>query len=344
MELSPRKQAVLAAIIRTYIETGEPVGSKVLTGLIDNAPSSATLRNEMSELCELGLLEQPHTSAGRVPTSNGFKFYVDSLMQPVHITASAKNFIDSRLSDIYCDPEQIPALAGKILSDLTGLPAITCYVAEKAAEIRKTELIPVSNRSAMLLLITSDGRARSRIFRLGSSFTTELYERFREICCEAINGRPVTELTKAYMQSVAASAGIDSFILMPLFTAVFEMAGEIESRSVNLSGESCLYNICADEDTARRILSLVKRRDPILMMINDIPEGVGVVFGSDTGYKELKTDTVIAAKFGDNKNYRGAIGVIAPNRSSYEQVMPSIEYISRRLTDIMSDALKDMEE
>ena len=103
MELSPRKQAVLAAIIRTYIETGEPVGSKVLTGLIENAPSSATLRNEMSELCGLGLLEQPHTSAGRIPTSNGFKVYVDSLMRPKQITASAKNFIDSRLSDIYCE-------------------------------------------------------------------------------------------------------------------------------------------------------------------------------------------------------------------------------------------------
>lgn len=344
MELSPRKQAVLAAIIRTYIETGEPVGSKVLTGLIENAPSSATLRNEMSELCGLGLLEQPHTSAGRIPTSNGFKVYVDSLMRPKQITASAKNFIDSRLSDIYCDPEQIPALAGKILSDLTGLPAITCYVSEKASEIQKTEFIPISNRSAMLLLITSDGRTRSRIFRLSKGFTPELHERFRKICCETVIGRPVTELTKAYMQGVAASAGIDSFILMPLFTAVFEMAGEIESRSVNLSGESCLYNICADEDTARRILSLVKRREPILLMLNGIPDGVGVVFGSDTGYKELKTDTLIAAKFGDNKNYRGAIGVIGPNRISYEQIMPSIEYISRRLTDIMSDALRDMEE
>ena len=98
MELSARKQAVLAAVVKAYIETGEPIGSKILTELLENAPSPATLRNEMNELCSLGFLHQPHTSAGRVPTESGYRFYVDTLMKPVGIGEASRRFIDSRLS------------------------------------------------------------------------------------------------------------------------------------------------------------------------------------------------------------------------------------------------------
>ena len=104
MELTPRKQAVLKAIIKAYIASGEPVGSKNLTALLENAPSSATLRNEMSELCELGLLHQPHTSAGRVPTSRGYSLYVNSLMQKSEISEREKEYIDKALSGLNCAP------------------------------------------------------------------------------------------------------------------------------------------------------------------------------------------------------------------------------------------------
>lgn len=344
MELSPRKQAVLAAIIKTYIETGEPVGSKILTSLIDNAPSSATLRNEMSELCNLGLLEQPHTSAGRVPTSNGFRLYINSLMMPTQISQSAKNFIDSRFDNLHCDIEKIPSLAGQILSDLTGLPAITCFLTDDSPKVRRVELLPVSRSSVMLLLITADGRARNRIFRLGSGFTADLVEKFKNIVSSKVNGKSVNELSKAYMQSVIASSGIDSLKLMPLLTAVFEMASEIESSNVDLSGESCLYNICGNEEVARRILSLIQRRDPIISMIEGINGTVGVVFGNDTGYRELQPDTIVAAKYNCGDKYKGAIGVIGPNRMSYDQIIPSIEYIAESLTKIMTEAQKDMED
>ena len=343
MELSPRKKAVLSAIIKNYIETGEPVGSKILTELIENAPSSATLRNEMSELCSLGFLKQPHTSAGRVPTSNGLRLYVNSLMSPAKLSESAKKFIDERISDINCDPEQIPAQVGRIISDLTGLPAISCVVTNEEITVKRIELLPIGMRSMMLLIITSDGRARNRIFRTSVQLNNSVLDNFNDICNKKIKGRAVTELNKPYMQNVIAAAGIDSLTLLPLLTAVFEMAGEIENSSVNLSGETCLYNISADEEAARRIISLIKRRDPIISLMNSIPEGVGVVFGSDTKLEELSSGTIVAAKFGEN-SYRGTLAVIGPHRISYEEVIPSIEYAASRLTTLMSDALKDMED
>ena len=142
MELTPRKQAVLKAIVKAYIETGEPVGSKILTQLLENAPSSATLRNEMSELCDLGLLHQPHTSAGRVPTVGGFKLYVDSLMSKSEVAEDTADLIDKALREISCEPEGIPAAAAQLLSKLTGFPAIACLMTEQSPRIKKIELLP----------------------------------------------------------------------------------------------------------------------------------------------------------------------------------------------------------
>lgn len=343
MELTERKKAVLSAIIKTFIETGEPVGSKVLTELIDNAPSSATLRNEMSELCTLGLLEQPHTSAGRVPTNSALRLYLNSLMPQTAVSESAKRFIDERIAQINCDAEHIPSMVGKIISDLTGLPAISCLVAKNEITVKRIELLPIGKSTRMLILITSDGRARNKILRLGSSDDVSLLDKFAEICNRKIKNKEISELNKPYMQNIIAALGLDLLSLLPMFTAVFDLIEDIENSAVDISGETQLYNVCADEDAARRIISLIKRRDPIISLMNEIKDGVGVVFGSDTDFGEFFSDTIVAAHFGNNV-YNGTLAVIGPRRISYEQVIPSIEYAALKLNELMCDALKDMED
>ena len=341
IELTPRKQAVLKAIVKAYIETGEPIGSKILTGLIENAPSSATLRNEMSELVSMGLLAQPHTSAGRIPTSDGLKLYVNNLMQKSDILSDYKEFIDSRFDLINEMPEKIPAKAGEILSDLTRLPVIACIITPETAVIKKIELLNLSRNTVMLLLLTNDSRTRNRIFRLGDNITPQMLERFKEIVNTKIKGKPLEELSIGYMQSLVASVGLDAFDLMPLFNVLFETANEIESMSVDLSGVSRLYNVCGNEESARRIITLIDRRDPIISLFERL--GDGVVFGKDTGFSELHGDTLIAAKFGNNK-YKGYIAVIGPDRLSYEQIIPTIEYTANKLTEVITKAQKDMED
>lgn len=342
IELTPRKQAVLKAIVKAYIETGEPIGSKILTELIENAPSSATLRNEMSELVSMGLLEQPHTSAGRIPTSDGFRLYINNLMPDMKIRESDKEFIDTSFESINEVPEKIPTAAGKILSDLTGLPVIACLITCDTTVINRVELLPISRNTVMLLVITNDGRTRNKIFRLGADFTPDLLEKFKLIVENKIKRVPLSELTLGFMQSVIASLGLDALKLMPLLTAVFETANEIENMTVDLSGLSRLYNVCGDRETAKKIISLVESRDPIISLFERL--GDGVIFGKDTGYTEFGTDTIIAAKFGQSDKYKGYIAVIGPNRISYEQVIPSIEYTAERLTKVIAKAQEDMED
>lgn len=342
MELSPRKQAVLAAVTSAYIKTGEPIGSKALTLILKNAPSSATLRNEMNELCELGLLTQPHTSAGRVPTSRGFKLYVDMLMSPDKISEGDRAFIDEGLKNLHIAPEKIPGTAGELLSRLTGLPAVTCFRTEQSPIIKQAQLVKLGRSSVLLWLLTADGRARSRVFRTGCVYTPELDLKFSEIVSKKVTGKPVNELTKSYMQSVTAGAG--SLDLAPVISALFEMAQGIETSDVTLSGEAALYNICGSETAARRIFNLINLKEPILSVVDGIDGKAGVVFGGETGYKELWGYTVIAAKYTCSNKYSGAVGLIGPNRISYDRIIPVVEYTASRLSDIMTGAAKDMEE
>lgn len=344
MELTPRKQAVLKAVVKAYIETGEPIGSKILTSLLENAPSSATLRNEMSELCSLGLLHQPHTSAGRVPTVGGLRLYVNSLMGKGDISDSEKKFIDETLSSVYCEVEQIPAAAAKILSKLTGLPAISCTVSNKVPIIKKIELLPVSRYSVMLLIITDDGRTRSRVFRQSGDFSASSKKLFEEITKKYLISKPIDELNPGYIQSIAATAGTSALELIPLFTAVGDTVAEISMRDVSLQNEGALYNICASDTTARKITSLINSGDPIISLFEDIEDGVQAVFGADTDYEDLDRETIVAAKFNVTDKYKGYIGVIGPNRMSYEKIMPVTLYIAKKLSAVMSEAQKDMED
>lgn len=342
MELSPRKQAVLAAVTSAYIKTGEPIGSKALTLILKNAPSSATLRNEMNELCELGLLTQPHTSAGRIPTSRGFKLYVDMLMRPNKISKSDKAFIDGGLKNLHTAPERIPQTAGELLSKLTGLPAVTCFRTEQSPIIKQAQLVKLGRGSVLLWLLTADGRARSRVFRTGCVYTPKLDLVFSDIVSKKLKGKPVNELTRAYMQSVTAAAG--SLDLAPVISALFEMAQGIETSDVTLSGEAALYNICGSETAARRIFNLINLKEPILSVVDGIKGDTGVVFGGETGFRELWEYTVIAAKYSCSNKYSGAIGLIGPNRISYDRIIPVVEYTASMLSDIMTEAAKDMEE
>ena len=189
MELSSRKQAVLKAIVKAYIETGEPVGSKNLMLMLENAPSSATLRNEMSELCELGLLQQPHTSAGRIPTIGGYRVYVNDLMGKDNIPENESSFINRELSALHCEPEEIPASAAQMLTKLTGLPAFSCLINISPPKLKRIELLPISRATVMLLLITEDGRTRNKIFRQSKDFSPEVKKCYDEIVQSKIKGK-----------------------------------------------------------------------------------------------------------------------------------------------------------
>lgn len=343
MQLSPRKEAVLAAVVRAYLQTGEPVGSKTLAAMLEHAPSSATLRNEMSALCALGLLCQPHTSAGRVPTGNGYRLYVNSLMHAGELAESTKEYIDMRLMGAEAEPERLFARASQILSELTGLPSFSYYEAENSVTVKRVQLVPIGGRNVMPVLVLSDGRTRSRLCCLPEGFTAAHIERFGEIVQKRLCRQSVGELNKAYLQNVIASAGLDSLVLMPLLTQLFEMVEELKNLPVLWNNTTALYGICG-ETGAHRLLTLSSQREPFLNLLESVNSGADILLGSDSRYEELQPISMIVSPCTLEQRTCGKIGVVGPCRMPYEQIIPSTQYIASRLSTLLCEAKKNMED
>lgn len=341
-ELSNRKKAVLEAVVKAYIETGEPVGSKILTSLLENAPSSATLRNEMNELCALGLLSQPHTSAGRVPTSSGYRLYINSLMKPSAIGESAKRFLDSSFLSVGGDIREIPIAVAKVISNLTGFPTVVSFMADSSVYLKKAELMPISSKSAVLLAVTSDGRTDNRLCNIPSGLTDELILSFKDIVGKKLRRRALDDFDRAYLQSITAAQGINSLELIPIIAELFSMMSDINASTVSIKGRSNLYDLFGEQQ-ARRILSLSGRRDALISVLEGA-EDQQVIFGNDTGLSELQDKALVVSKYSINNRYCGKIGIIGPGRMSYEQIIPSIEYAATKLSEMLTNAVKDMED
>lgn len=344
MELSGRKKAILSAIVKMYISSGEPVGSKMLCEILENAPSSATLRNEMSKLSEMGFLEQPHTSAGRVPTASGYRLYIESLMNKDEINAEHKRYIDESLSASDCNPEKITETAGKVLSDITGLPSIAADISSGGPRVKRVEILRMADRIAMMILITTDGRSRSRLVHTQSDLNADIISKFDRLVSQKILRRSIEDLTPAAQQNIYIAAGIDAFSLMPLLSSLFDMVTDIINTNVTLSGQSNLFSMGWHKTEADKIISLLQSRDTIKQLFSDKAAPLGVVFGKDTAYSALMPSSIIYAKYSAGQNNTGCIGVIGPTRMSYELIIPSIEYTAKKVDSLLSETFKDMGE
>ncbi|MBQ6714495.1 MAG: heat-inducible transcription repressor HrcA [Clostridia bacterium] len=343
MELTPRKMAVLAAVVRTYIETGEPVGSKVLAELLENAPSSATLRNEMSDLCSLGFLAQPHTSAGRVPTSRGYNLYINTLMEPQNLENNTKDFINVHLGSVGCDPQNIPKYAADALSELTGLPAVSGFTVGKNVTLKKVEILSISARSGILLVVTSDGRTDSRMVRLSDGIDEAFKDNLYNVVNKNLKNKPLLEFNKAGLQNLMAALGFDSFSLMPVLTETYDMAEQLGNSKIQISGISNLYNLFGETD-ANKLLGLVSNSDSLLSVLTEPSEKTQVIFGNELKISELEGKVIVLSDYSWNNGFCGKIGVIGNSRMSYEQIIPSIEYVASKLTGLMTEAKLDMED
>lgn len=344
MELTPRKKIILSEIVKAHIATGEPVGSKSLCEITNLGLSSATIRNEMSDLCEMGYLEQPHTSAGRIPTAAGYRLYVTGLLGSESISTPMKNTIDQVLEKVSKDPENITSLAGQALSELTGFPAVSLTIPEAGAYVKRVELLPMGRRMVLLVLVTSDGVARSRICRTGEDLNRTALAVFDRLAATEIVGRNLCDFTGAVLQTIAAKTGEYGLMLMPLLSVLFEMIENVCRLELDLKGEGNIYAYYNKESDARKIVEFISRRDAILSILSEIPDPVSVVFGDDCGIEALKPSSMVVAKFGGGENRVGRIGVVGPTRMDYKELIPSISYFAKQLGKVLEQSLHDLED
>jgi len=343
MDLTPRKQAILAAIVKYHIATGGPVGSKWLTTTLENAPSSATLRNEMSELSSMGFLTQPHTSAGRVPTNKGYEFYVSNLMQKDEITDREKAYINKCMEEAAADTENVHILAAKILSLVTGLPAFAAKSADEKAVIKKVQLSLLGGRLIMMVVITGDGRTKSKLIRSASLIEEDKLSALDSLVKTQVEGKNFKELSFAAMQNIYAAAGSNALALMPLMASLFDIINEMAQPQIDFSGETKIYSLFSGQQAAR-LLMFLEKKDGFLSVVEGTNKETGVIFGNHTGFYELENATVVLSAYGAKDSAVGKIGVIGPTRMSYGHIVSVISYLAEKLGEILNQGIKDLEE
>ncbi len=339
MELSERKKKILASVVEHYIHTGEPVGSKMLCeGL---AVSSATVRNEMSELSEFGYLDQPHTSAGRIPSQKGIRYYINNLM-PVYDTSdsdlmSVSNFFDTSGGE----PEDILRDATKLLADITGcaVAALTPY--DINAFIKRVELVPLSTRSALVVILMSTGVVKSRICRCSEEIDYNTAELFYNVAGAHFVGRTYEELTVAKMQTIVASLGDKAFLMAPLLSVLSELADEASQLNVIIEGQSKLFSFRELESDVYRIFEHFKHTSFLSSMLHGGKDDLNVIIGRESMNRAFENVSIISSKYNVSGKNVGSIAVLGPVRMDYSRIISNLKNISQSVGRVLSELTEE---
>ncbi len=341
MGIPERKKKILADIVEQYIETGEPVGSKTLCELLNNAVSSATVRNDMSDLSELGFLDQPHTSAGRIPTQKAYRYYIDHLMPQYEIDDFDKKRIEAGVDNRLNDPEKLLERASEVLVDFTNCAAVSTTLADENAVIRKVEIVQISPKTAMMVLLTSSGIIRSKACRTDVEITPDIIETFYSIVKQNFLEKPLSDVSTVMIQTLAASLGSKALVMSPLLVALSDLINSASQSEIILGGQSNLLNYRELEENVGSLLEFLHRGEPLNRIISSIKNDLDVKIGSENKYKELENSSMIISRYMIGGRDGGSIGIIGPTRINYSKLIPSIKYLTGMVGKLLSEVYEE---
>ncbi len=342
MELSERQKQILNATVKTYILTGEPVGSKILCDVMPVQVSSATIRSVLSDLCELGFLTQPHTSAGRVPTAMGYRFYIERLMDNTTLSAEDKHNIDAIIGNFGGSPEAVLEQACESLAKLTGCAAMVTTPGERSATVKGIQLIKISGRTVMAVIVTSNGIIKNRVARCDMTLSPSQLEKSQNALSEVMLHKNLEDISVATSQDVICRLGADMLLLAPIVSAAVDAVISAVESELKLKGESNLliHNEFSGARAAR-LLNYLQNRASVLNMLRRSPSPITAIFGNETGEDALTHSGVIITNYKLPKRNSGSIGILGPERMDYDRIIPEILYFSDALGKLLSDSFTD---
>lgn len=340
-ELGERGETLLKALIELYITEGQPVGSRTLARHADLNLSPATVRNVMSDLEELGLIHAPHTSAGRIPTQLGYRFFVDSLLTVKPINNEAVESIQSRLST-ESDPNMILAGATEVLSKVTHFAGLILVPGAENARFKQMEFLRLSSKRVLTILITDDGRVQNRVIPTDREYTEAELTQAANYFNDVYNGSSLAKVRRNLLGEMKT----DSDQMHNIMKTAVAMAGkffdeeEREKDEVVLSGEENLLNIpdLCQIDTLQKLFDAFKTKQDLLDLLDRSMRvnGVSIFIGEESGYRALDDVSVVAAPYETDGSIVGTVGVIGPTRMDYEEVIPIVDITARLLSGALS--------
>ncbi len=340
MQPAIRKLKILEAIVDWYISTGEPVGSKTLCDGLDFNVSSATVRNDMAELAEMGFLSQPHTSSGRIPTNLGYRVYIDKLMNKKPVGSREQSVIHDSLLLHSDAPEHLLGEAAQILSDITGFAAAVTSPPAGNTYIKQVKFVQTGRYTAMVVLMTSTGIVKNRLFRCDFRITDEILELFDTALNDRLRGTMLADVTPAFIQSAAVSLGELSMLVPNTLLAIHDAAKDAATMNIALEGQSNLLFLPElSFESARRTVDFLNRTEEIIDLLNEADESTQVLIGEETKRSELSESSIIISRYNVSDICSGTIAVFGPIRMNYSKTIANTEYIANTVGTMLSELL-----
>lgn len=337
MEPKVRKLQILSAIIESYVESGEPVGSKMLAGLLGNKVSTATLRNDMAALAESGYLMQPHTSAGRIPTQRGYRMYVDQLMISRTLPEDIMKQIDIRLTDYSMDPDRFLAEASRMLSEMTGMTSVATAPATEDARVTGIELMPTGMHTCLLVIMLAPAVLKTRRCRITLPLNDTTLDGLKRIMRISFVGKRLSEIDRRSMLSIQEQLGDLGTVIEPLLLAVRDTARSGAGVRVNIDGQvHLLERSMFSDDALRELMSFICDEKRVCSLFSDNHGSISVMIGTESGISALSEASIIKARYSSGLGASGWVGVIGPQRMSYSRLIPSIQYFASAVGKVMS--------
>ena len=343
MNLDQRAESVLKNLVKTYIQDGQPVGSRSLSKLPDLSFSPATLRNVMSDLEEMGLIHAPHTSAGRVPTSKGYRIFVDSMISVKPLTRNVLHELSEGFSH-ESDPQTLLAHASDVLSDLTNFAGVVMLPGQTNTRFHQIEFLQLSDERILAILVTQDGRVQNRVLPVNKKYTpSELVEaanffnqRYQACTLEEVRHQLLTDMQtdNDEMHRIAKTA-------MTMASQVINDEESEQAKSeVVLSGEKNLLDVpdLCQIETLQKLFDAFKTKQDLLNLLDRSMKvnGISIFIGEESGYSALGECSVIASPYEVDGEIIGTLGVIGPTRMAYSDVMSIVDVTAKLLSSALS--------
>lgn len=339
--LSDRQRLILNAIVDNYIHSAEPVGSRTLSKREEVGYSSATIRNEMADLEELGYLEQPHTSAGRVPSTKGYRFYVDNLIQPKDVNQIEVANLKSIFADRIFHFEQTIEHTASILSQMTNYTSIALGPEIFEHRLKHIQIVPLSESQAVAIIVTHTGRVENKVFNLPAEISSSEMEKLVNILNSKLQDAPLWQLRQRLYDEVAQEMRrhVEQYEEM-LYMIEQTFTNEATDR-VFLHGATKIMNQpeFRDVEKVKDILELLEQNQQLVNLFND-SEGLTIRIGQENAADAMKNCSIITTSYYLEGKPVGAIGILGPTRMEYGKVISVLNYLAQGLSQVLTTQFK----
>lgn len=336
MELDDRKVTILKAIIKTYLETGEPVGSRTISKYTDLKLSSATIRNEMSDLEEMGYILQPHTSAGRIPSDKGYRFYVDQIMQEKEQEVTeVKKLMIQRVDRV----ELILKKLAQLLANNTNYAAMISGPQYHRNKLKFIQLSQMNPRKLLVVIVVEGNLIKNAMVDIQEEISQEELLNLNILLNSALNGLAIEEINLDVISRLKEQAGIYSQVVdLVLNEVAAAIRADEEDLQIYTSGATNIFKYpeLSDGEKASQLISTLEKKEMLQELIDDVNEsedsnGIQVYIGDETPVQSMKDCSVVTANYELGEGIRGTIGIIGPKRMDYEKVLSTLKHLMKQL-------------